>query len=335
MENKITLSDLVDLLANQTNAPQSEAEKFLKLLFQIIEETLPRDEQVKIKDFGTFKLTRVEARESVDVNSGEKIEIAAHNKINFFPATALRELVNKPFSHFETTLLNEGVSFPEMNEGMEEEDEFEADEISELVVYKETQKPDEVYPEREVIVKEVVVEEKTDILLPTLESSVYEEVFRSDKTLSNKPALRAKKSGVWIPILGGVAIALASLFFFKQWQTEKKPPITVEREPIEAVLPVKDTVQHIKPTPEIPKKPEKVVLQSGKTLRLLAEDKFGNREFWIYIYLKNKDKIKNPNFVAVGTELVIPDISEYDMDASNSQSVAKAKALGDKELKGM
>ncbi|HMM15947.1 MAG TPA: hypothetical protein PKC47_00195 [Petrimonas sp.] len=82
-------------------------------------------------------------------------------------------------------------------------------------------------------------------------------------------------------------------------------------------------------TQELPERLEKVVVQKGKTLRLIAEEKFGNREFWVYIYLKNKDKIENPNVVAVGTELIIPDSSEYDIDASDTQSVAKAKVLGD------
>lgn len=80
---------------------------------------------------------------------------------------------------------------------------------------------------------------------------------------------------------------------------------------------------------ELPERLEKVVVQEGKTLRLIAEEKFGNREFWVYIYLKNKDKMKNPNLVAVGTELIIPDASEYDIDASDTLSIAKAKALGD------
>lgn len=83
----------------------------------------------------------------------------------------------------------------------------------------------------------------------------------------------------------------------------------------------------------MPKELEKIVLQDGKTLRLIAEDKLGNREFWVYIYLKNKNKIKNPNIVTVGTELIIPDSTEYDIDASDLQSIANAKALGDSELK--
>ena len=87
---------------------------------------------------------------------------------------------------------------------------------------------------------------------------------------------------------------------------------------------------------EIPpsvKAPETVVLQTGKTLRILAEEKYGNREFWIYIYLKNKNKIPNPNIVPSGIELLIPDATEYDIDASNAESVQKARELGEREMR--
>lgn len=80
------------------------------------------------------------------------------------------------------------------------------------------------------------------------------------------------------------------------------------------------------------KEPEKTILPEGKTLRLLAQDIFGDREFWVYIYLENRDKIPNPNRVPSGTELLLPDKSVYSIDAADPQSVAKAKSLGDEIL---
>lgn len=332
MENKITLSDLIDLLAVQANISNSESEVFLKSLFEIITETLAKDEVVKIKDFGTFKLTPIQARESVDVNTGEKIEIPAHNRLSFSPATALKELVNKPFSHFETILLNEGVSF----EGVEEEvetNENEDIETSSEQTIEFAEKIEEI--EEAVFAAEPkITVGNTKVVspeTPTLETDSYQHVFRSDKTVPTKPQKRSKIPSVWIPILGGIAIALASLFFFVQWQTRRKPIIIGEKQPV-----IENIPQQIIPVEEKEpqrKEPEVVVLSGGKTLRILAEEKFGNREFWIYIYLKNKSKIKNPNIVSVGTELIIPDLSEYDINASNPQSVAKAKALGENELK--
>jgi len=70
----------------------------------------------------------------------------------------------------------------------------------------------------------------------------------------------------------------------------------------------------------------------GMTLRLLAEELYGNREFWIYIYMENKERIPNPNRVAHGLKLLLPDSSLYDIDPSNPESIAKAKSLGDEVL---
>lgn len=86
---------------------------------------------------------------------------------------------------------------------------------------------------------------------------------------------------------------------------------------------------------DLPKKERgRVVLQEGKTLRLLAQDLFGDREFWIYIYLENRDKIPNPNRVPSGTELFLPDIEVYSINAADPQSISNAKSLGDKVLRG-
>ena len=83
---------------------------------------------------------------------------------------------------------------------------------------------------------------------------------------------------------------------------------------------------------KIVKEPQKAILQYGGTLRLLALAKFGSKEFWIYIYYKNIDKIKNPNIIPTGMELILPDRSEFDINAANPESIAKAKKLGDQEL---
>lgn len=277
-EQPETFLNPADLLANQANIPNAESEAFLKSLFDLITETLSEDEEIKIKDFGTFRLIPIQERERGNVNS-----------LDFVPAAALKELVNKPFSHFETILLNEGVTF----EGVEE-----------------------------------VVEGKTRPTAPITPITPI--------TPTTEPVQRTKIPPVWIPILGGVAIALASLFFFMQWQVGKQPvkDSLNRNRPSSQTSPATMTssVERVR-TKELPESLEKVVLQEGKTLRLIAEDKLGNREFWIYIYLKNKNKIKNPNIVSVGTELMIPDPSEYNIDASDPQSIAKAKALGDDELK--
>ena len=77
--NKISLSDLVALVAEKASMDQAQVEQFVKTMFDVISEAIVNDDPVKVKDFGTFKLTRMQARESIDVNTGEKIEIPAHD----------------------------------------------------------------------------------------------------------------------------------------------------------------------------------------------------------------------------------------------------------------
>src|SRR5690554_1058092 len=139
---------------------------------------------------------------------------------------------------------------------------------------------------------------------------------------------RKKRASVWMPVLGGMAIALAVLFFFKGTRNRKALTTT-------ANSPLLGTAdQHpSKPTASLKTNTvEKVVLQEGYTLRLLALEYYGSREFWIYIYLENRKLIQNPNLIPLGIELSLPDPSQYDIDPNNTQSIAKAKLLGDEVL---
>lgn len=130
MSNKLALQDLVDLLAKKSKITKKEADSFFREFFQLILDRIFENDSVKIKDFGTFKLVAVSSRESVDVNTGEKIEIRAHYKLSFVPDKTLKNLVNKPFSQFETILLEDGVDFDssddtDLNDDISEDDEKE------------------------------------------------------------------------------------------------------------------------------------------------------------------------------------------------------------------
>ena len=109
MNEKITLQDLVELLSEKSGMTKKNADAFLRAMFDLIEEALTNEKYVKVKGLGTFKLTEVDSRESMNVNTGERIEIQGHTKISFTPDTTMKELINKPFSHFETVVLNDGV----------------------------------------------------------------------------------------------------------------------------------------------------------------------------------------------------------------------------------
>lgn len=108
MNNRLTLQDLINILAEKQNITKKDAESFLRELFSLISENIEKIETTKIKDFGTFKLVLVSSRKSVDVNTGEDIEIPAHYKLSFLPEKNLREAVNRPFSQFESVLVEDG-----------------------------------------------------------------------------------------------------------------------------------------------------------------------------------------------------------------------------------
>jgi nucleoid DNA-binding protein len=120
MNRKILQAELIDLLtANKGNARKSN-EAFVRGFFELIEEALLKDSFVKIKGFGTFKLVSVNERESVNINTGERYQISGHTKITFTPDNGLKELINKPFAHFETVILPESTTNEEL-EAIDEE----------------------------------------------------------------------------------------------------------------------------------------------------------------------------------------------------------------------
>lgn len=132
MNEKLSLQDLVDLLSKKAKITKKEADSFYRELFQLVLERIFDNDLVKIKDFGTFKLVSVSSRESVNVNTGEKIEIPSHYKLSFIPDKILKNLVNKPFSQFETIMLEDGVIFEASVDNAKDASEEEFTEKTEL-----------------------------------------------------------------------------------------------------------------------------------------------------------------------------------------------------------
>ena len=165
MNEKITILDLANVLANKHSMEKKDAEQFIKGMFELVEEALSTEKYVKVKGLGVFKLTDVESRESINVNTGERIEIQGHTKISFTPDNSIKELINKPFSHFETVILNEGVELEETNEESQTPTISESSETTDII--------------------EKVVEESTiDIQQTTIEiidTKTEEEVIAAEK----------------------------------------------------------------------------------------------------------------------------------------------------------
>lgn len=110
MDEKLNLQNLIALLAESHGMSKRNAESFVKEFFLLIEEALEKDKYVKIKGLGVFKLIEVDSRESVNVNTGERFEIQGHSKISFTPDSTLKDVINKPFSHFDTVVLNDDIT---------------------------------------------------------------------------------------------------------------------------------------------------------------------------------------------------------------------------------
>lgn len=121
--SKISLSDLAQRLAEKSGISLQDAELFIKKMFDVANEGLQSDKLVKMKWLGTFKVMAVKDRESVDVNTGERIIIEGRDKISFTPDNILKEIVNKPFAQFETVVVNDGVDFDEIDRKFENAEE--------------------------------------------------------------------------------------------------------------------------------------------------------------------------------------------------------------------
>ncbi|MDE5560339.1 MAG: HU family DNA-binding protein [Bacteroidaceae bacterium] len=126
MDNKLGIQDLASAFAERYGMDMKSSTVFVKTVFDIVEDYIAKDKLVKIKGFGTFKLISVSDRESINVNTGERIVIAGHSKLTFTPDSALKDAVNRPFADFETTPLNEATPIEAM-ERMSEGDSAHAD----------------------------------------------------------------------------------------------------------------------------------------------------------------------------------------------------------------
>ena len=183
--SKSSLSVLAKAVASKRGLTQAEAERFIATMFEVAGDGIQEDKLLKMKWLGTFKITSVKDRESVDVNTGERILIEGRDKISFTPDNILKEIINKPFAQFETGVVNDGIDFSDIDEkfaNMEREEE-------ELQLQKEQECHDEE-----------VVQEEQNAELPQKEDLSQEEEQPREEDLSQEVELNedlsqeAKKS---------------------------------------------------------------------------------------------------------------------------------------------
>lgn len=146
------------------------AERFVQQMFAVLREGIEREKNVKVKSLGTFKITSVNARESVDVNTGERIVIEGRNKITFTPDVVLRDRVNSPFAQFETVVLNEGVDFSQTdseNDTADVTEEMEnSSDVDEGVVTNETEKTMPVQSETDAALEKPASASEASVPVP-------------------------------------------------------------------------------------------------------------------------------------------------------------------------
>ena len=238
MNDKITIQELVEFISGNQSTSKKEIEAFAKEFFKLIEDALQTERYVKIKGFGTFKLIEVDSRESINVNTGERFEIQGHNKITFTPDATLKEVVNKPFAHFESVVLNDGVFFEEepiVDEETpvtEEEPiiEEEAPIIEEPIIEEEPSPipllQEEEVPSTDVVGSDTEEEEPTieEETAPIIEEPIMEEetpiIEEEEPTIEEAAPIPLIQEGE-VPS-GGVVGS----------DTEEETPIIEEEEPI-------------------------------------------------------------------------------------------------------
>lgn len=248
MNEKVNIQNLIELLVEKHRIAPKEAEEFVKTFFAVIEKGLEQDKYVKIKGLGTFKLIGVESRGSIDVNTGERIEIQGHTKVSFTPDSALKELINRPFGHFETVILNENTVLEDTPIERTDENELEDTSIGQNAA-NESAAISDIFPEaaspsiESVIVTEnVAIEENADEQEKEGESSTTEETQKNsqktedtDKGVLPQAVIKENKGNglkwfaiVLICVLG----ACASIVFYLYYPDlqEKSAPISLEEE---------------------------------------------------------------------------------------------------------
>lgn len=382
MNEKISFPDLVGLLSSKMNITKKEAETFLKEFFTVSTEIITSGEALRINGLGLFKPIWVEARGSINIQTGEPVEIPGHYKLSFIPDKVLREAVNAPFSSFSVEVLNDHVPIEDMtavpSQDIDENNDICNTENVELQDSKEIREKEEedepIEPAHEYIQEDKSADEESsestvssqeiekfqeEIIQPESETKVEEKEEDCYEDYLRKSSSR--KSFWWgvLSAFGIIIICLAGGIFFMgndspyvvkigeytlslgKQSIDSRP---MNNNPESVVLPenkdtlsemekdsvLKDSVISASPlaAPEV--KPVIETIRSGVFLTTLARKYFGHKAFWVYIYEENKDVIKNPNQVPIGTRLTIPSASKYDIDANNRTSVEKAKALAAK-----
>ncbi len=366
MNNRITLQDITKAIARKTGKKHREVELFLKNLLTILMEDIETEGSIEIKGLGIFKLVRIEERESIHVNTGERFLIPVHYRYSFLPDKQLKESVNKPFSFFESVELDEKVSLTDLEEDASpEEGEEETEEEGNGTVPEPSgamasvsETPAEPEPEIEEVEKiadtepiaiPFVKETETPAAANQETKEEAEEEFEDTGNTGNTGNTGLKQVIRFVAFV----ILVGFLFLGYRYLKEHGPEVLQENSqtaalPAPAVAPdtteiKSDTVERKEAVDSSktstdksaenqfaqtePEVIAKKKIKEGDRLTSIAREYYGNKVFWVYIYRYNQTKISNPDRIPIGTELLIPAPSVFGIDSQDQGSLAKARAL--------
>lgn len=199
---KTALQLIADAVAKKHKITVKEAEKFVSAIFDVVNEGLKTDKLVKVKGLGTFKVQAVKPRESVNVNTGERVLIEGHEKVSFTPDATMKELVNKPFAQFETVVLNDGVDFADIES--KSDDEEKAENTDEIVVSAEeiADSDEEKAETKKEITAEIIDEQPAEevpqsaVEIPMVAVEAKEEEIAEEREEEQKAAVEEKETVV-------------------------------------------------------------------------------------------------------------------------------------------
>ena len=432
---KLTNSNILSAFRKQVGISKADETAFAEAFQSTFEEALLRDKVLKISGLGTFKLIPVESRKSVNVNTGEEIEIAGHYKLTFTPDAVLKDKVNEPLAHLETIELADDVvenqqkillnaQYTEVPDDSQEVVSFQEDPLLKLaeqaaelkdilsdikaidlglqpnepilnahnevdsIVNGENYQEGAVELEKDIEEKNMdsstmnedkqVVEQKAQIEKDKAETLVSAKDIVSE--INNEDGY-SQSSNSWIWITTAVILFLVIIglllyqnrdFFITQDSTQEQTEVVnIDTIKTEELIGLEEPISNDLPQEEVALDVEQVVeaeeiieeaigainetsliysdkfadifnykreyvefidtisLNGGKRLTLVALEYYGHKDYWVYIYEANRDKIKHPNSIQAGVKLRIPKLAPELIDVTNPETIEYARYLHD------